>query len=64
MGSDNSAGSSGSDVTARADEPKVCANCGDRIETTEWHPVETRVEDGDFRMYAFCSVDCREAWAD
>lgn len=47
-----------------ADEPKICANCGARIDTAEWHPVTMRTEGpDDFRVYAFCDEDCRGEWA-
>lgn len=29
-----------------------------------WHPVVTRRENGDFRVYAFCDEDCRDEWTD
>lgn len=51
--------------SARADEPKTCANCGSQIDTKEWHPLVTRTDDdGTFRVYAFCDVDCRGEWTD
>lgn len=51
--------------SARADEPKTCANCGTEIDTREWHPLTTRTDDdGDFQVYAFCSDECRDEWAD
>lgn len=52
-------------ASGRADEPKTCANCGRQIDTKEWHPLATRSDsDGNFRVYAFCSVDCRDEWTD
>lgn len=52
------------DSAVRADEPKICANCGKQIDTMEWHPVVTRTDDDDgrFRVYAFCDEDCRDKW--
>lgn len=41
-----------------------CVNCGDRIETGEWHPVETTRDDGEFVLLPFCTVACRDAWSD
>lgn len=50
------------DVT-REDAAEVCTNCGDEIDSTEWHPVRaTHDEDGEFRIYAFCSEECLEEW--
>lgn len=54
----------GDESPVRADEPKTCANCGRQIDTTEWHPLATRMDDGNFQVYAFCSDDCRAEWAD
>ena len=51
------------EASARADEPKVCGNCGAGIETKEWHPLVTRTDDdGRFRVYAFCDGTCRDEW--
>lgn len=48
---------------AQPDVPLICAECGDRIDRTEWHPVTTTTDDdGAFRLVAFCSRACREAW--
>lgn len=41
----------------------ACANCGAEIDGSEWHPVRaTHDEDGEFRIYAFCSEECLEEW--
>lgn len=49
--------------STRADEPKICANCGTQIDTKEWHPLITQTDDdGRFRVYAFCDEDCRDEW--
>ena len=54
----------GDESPVRADEPKTCANCGKRIDTSEWHPLATRVDDdGNFTVYAFCSDRCRDELA-
>ncbi|WP_331235318.1 DUF7576 family protein [Natronorarus salvus] len=38
-----------------------CTNCGGSIETTDWHPVTTEVdEDGSVELFAFCSWRCRD----
>lgn len=53
------------DVSVRADEPKTCANCGEQIDTTEWHPLVTRTDtDGNFQVFAFCNEDCRDEWTE
>jgi|GEM_PF-2498433 len=39
-----------------------CSVCGEAIDTTEWHPIRGRTEDGNFRIYQFCSDDCFEQW--
>ncbi len=46
------------EATARADR---CSECGGPIETTDWHPVTTRVdEEGSVDLYVFCSWRCRD----
>lgn len=62
---ENTAGADADETATPADEPKTCANCGTRIDTTEWHPVVTRTDaDGNFRVYAFCDTGCRDEWLD
>ena len=40
-----------------------CAACGDPVPADEWHPVATdRDEDGEMKIYAFCSEACRSSW--
>lgn len=39
----------------------TCVVCGVAIDPTEWHPVRSRIDDGDLHIDAFCSADCREA---
>lgn len=57
------ADAAGEESAVRADEPKICENCGVEIDTMEWHPLVTQTDaDGNFRVYAFCSEDCREEW--
>lgn len=47
----------------RADRPRQCATCGERIALEQWHPVVARTDEEDtFELYAFCSEDCRRAW--
>lgn len=42
---------------------KTCANCGDSIDEHEWFPIRGREDDdGEFRLYSFCSEECAEAW--
>lgn len=43
-------------------EDETCANCGDAINCSEWHPVRASNDDGEFRIYAFCSEECLEKW--
>lgn len=38
--------------------PLCCENCGDIIQTSEWHPVTM----GDERIIPFCSQKCRLEW--
>ncbi|WP_256392832.1 DUF7576 family protein [Natronoarchaeum rubrum] len=40
-----------------------CANCGAPIDRNEWHPVRAKTVDDEFRIYAFCSDDCRASWS-
>jgi hypothetical protein len=40
-----------------------CATCGAQINPTAWHPVSTHFnDDGEFLLYAFCSIECRNDW--
>lgn len=49
----------------RADQSATCARCGAHIDTSEWHPLMTETNnDGSFRVYAFCSEECRDEWAE
>lgn len=42
-----------------------CTNCGARIDTAEWHPVETaRDADGELVLVQFCTEACRDAWSE
>lgn len=42
---------------------KTCANCGITVNEYEWFPIRGRTdEDGDFRIYSFCSEECVESW--
>lgn len=48
-----------------AAEPLPCANCGARVDVDRWHPVATGTDErGDFRLYAFCSQECRDCWVE
>lgn len=50
---------------AQPEIPLTCAECGERVDPTEWHPVTTTTDDdGTFRLRAFCSQACRDAWRD
>ncbi|PSP57462.1 hypothetical protein BRC82_00490 [Halobacteriales archaeon QS_1_67_19] len=47
----------------RADRPRLCSQCGDRIDLTRWHPLASCTdEDGRIQVYAFCSDACHEQW--
>lgn len=60
---ENTAGAAQGSSSPRADEPKICGNCGDQIEIKKWHPVVTRTdEDGSFTVFAFCDEDCWDEW--
>lgn len=50
----------------RGDESDAtCDHCGSTIDTSEWYPVtKERDQDGSLRLYAFCSVRCRDEWRD
>lgn len=39
-----------------------CTYCGSTIDVTNWHPLLSRIEGGDLHLYAFCDVECRDAW--
>jgi hypothetical protein len=55
------------DATAGSDDRtdvERCTNCGDRIETSEWHPVRTvRGPDGELALVQFCTETCCDAWS-
>lgn len=60
---ENATDAGADESSVRADEPKICANCGTQIDTKEWHPLVTRTDaDGRFRVYAFCDEDCQDEW--
>lgn len=40
-----------------------CANCGEPIDTGEWHPAGTLDDGGQLRIVSFCGGRCRQAWA-
>lgn len=44
------------------DDEERCAYCGTVIDVTDWHPLLSRVENGEVHLYPFCNVDCRDAW--
>lgn len=49
----------------RARRTTQCAACGERIDQRAWHPVSTGTDDaGDFRVYAFCSRNCRSVFTE
>jgi hypothetical protein len=53
------------EAAVRADEPTVCAHCGQRIDIKKWHPLVTGTDEhGEFQVYAFCSEACRDSWLD
>lgn len=46
-------------------EPTRCATCGSAVDQSDWHPVATRFDDdGEFHLFAFCSVECRDRWTE
>jgi hypothetical protein len=48
-------------VTESSTDADHCTECGGPIETSDWHPVTTGVdEDGSVDIYAFCSWRCRD----
>lgn len=54
-------------MTSEGDSPDEtandrCSNCGDHIDTKQWHPVTSREEDGTVVVYTFCSDSCQAAW--
>lgn len=62
-GGDNSTGSTASPEEPTADTGTTCTECGTPIETSDWYPIRTdRDDDGDLRLYPFCSEDCQAAW--
>ena len=37
-----------------------CKHCGERVETSEWYPIETVTEDDDtVVLWHFCTEECR-----
>ncbi|WP_425492963.1 DUF7576 family protein [Halohasta litorea] len=46
-------------------DPTECATCGKTIDPSAWHPVATLFDDeGDFHLFTFCSVICRNRWVE
>lgn len=43
-----------------AREYAACANCGDPVTSSEWHPAAA--PEGVPGVYAFCDAACRAAW--
>jgi hypothetical protein len=41
-----------------------CTHCGDRIDISQWYPIETVVDGGDVRLHRFCTRDCRNDWTE
>ncbi|WP_449404980.1 DUF7576 family protein [Halosimplex halophilum] len=51
------------EATGEAPTVTHCTTCGARIDPTVWHPVATDFDDdGEFHLYAFCSIECRDRW--
>lgn len=47
-----------------ANPDRVCAVCGAPVSESEWHPVESEIdENGEVRLYLFCSADCKHEWS-
>ncbi|EFW90259.1 hypothetical protein ZOD2009_19418 [Haladaptatus paucihalophilus DX253] len=41
----------------------ACVVCGDDIDIESWHPILADTDaTGTFRLYPFCTTDCRDAW--
>ena len=56
-------GPGGSPTEQTADTETTCTECGTSIETSDWYPIRTdRDDEGDLRLYPFCSEDCQAAW--
>lgn len=53
----------GGDTRPREAVTKTCVTCGAVIDEYEWFPIRGREdEDGEFRLYSFCSEECVESW--
>lgn len=53
----------GGGTRTRAVGTKTCVTCGAVIDEKEWFPVRGREdEDGEFRIYSFCSEECVGSW--
>lgn len=62
-GAEGSSGRESSLEEPAADQETTCTECGSAIETSDWYPIRTdRDDDGDLRLYPFCSEDCQTAW--
>lgn len=60
---EGSAGAAPSPEESTAGPETACVECGSAIETSDWYPIRTdRDEDGDLRLYPFCSEACQAAW--
>lgn len=50
-------------VPSNQDAEATCATCGAPVDTDEWHPAATTVDDeGDVQILSFCDRDCRDRW--
>lgn len=53
----------GGDARPREAVTKTCATCGAVIDEYEWFPIRGHEdEDGEFRLFSFCSEECVESW--
>ena len=60
---EQSTGAEPSPEESTADAETTCTECGAAIETSDWYPIRTdRGDDGDLRLFPFCSEDCQTAW--
>lgn len=42
----------------------LCTTCGSFVDASEWHPVTSTSDGGEFEIHHFCDRECRDAWMD
>ncbi|WP_410764534.1 hypothetical protein [Haloferax sp. DFSO60] len=46
----------------KVDTSTRCTNCGSHIDTSQWFPIVTELEEESVILYTFCDDDCLDQW--